>query len=177
MPELSGTDWTEQVLAPIIVLIVGGGPIGLGIALELGWRGIESTLVEQGDGEIEHPRTGLMAVRTMELLRRWGLAQRIRDSGFPDDYELSMVFCTSLNGLLLAKEPYPSMRDMPTPPETREKKQRCPQLWMQPILAEAARRWRSGRTTCSLATAPPAPCAPGSALTCRGGYSATRSTS
>jgi len=166
MPELSGTDWTEQVLAPIIdrhlmmnllltmtntaqpatqrtlhtpVLIVGGGPIGLGMALELGWRGIESTLVEQGDGEIEHPRTGLMAVRTMELLRRWGLAQRIRDSGFPDDYELSMVFCTSLNGLLLAKEPYPSMRDMPTPPETPEKKRRCPQLWMQPILAEAAR--------------------------------------
>lgn len=120
------------------VLIVGGGPIGLGMSLEMASRGIESTLVEQGDGNIEHPRTGLMAVRTMEILRRWGLAQQIRDCGFPDDYELSMVFCTSLNGLLLAKEPYPSMRATPTPPETPEKKQRCPQLWMQPILARAA---------------------------------------
>ncbi len=120
------------------VLIVGGGPIGLGMALEMASRGIQSTLVEQGDGNIEHPRTGLMAVRTMEVLRRWGLAQQIRECGFPDDYELSMVFCTSLNGLLLAKEPYPSMRDTPTPPETPEKKQRCPQLWMQPILALAA---------------------------------------
>lgn len=120
------------------VLIVGGGPIGLGMALELAWRGIDSMLVEQGDGNIEHPRTGLIAVRTMEVLRRWGLAQHIRDCGFPEDYELSMVFCTSLNGLLLAKEPYPSMRETPTPAETPEKKQRCPQLWMQPILAQAA---------------------------------------
>ncbi|MDM0021795.1 FAD-dependent monooxygenase [Variovorax saccharolyticus] len=122
------------------VLVVGGGPVGLGMAIELSWRGIDSILIEQGDGTIEHPRTGLMAVRTMELLRRWGLAQRIRESGFPDDYELSMVFCTSLNGLLLAKEPYPSMRDTPTPAETPEKKQRCPQLWMQPILADAVRQ-------------------------------------
>ena len=100
------------------VLIVGGGPIGLSMAIELGWRGIESILVDEGDGTIEHPRTGLIAVRTMELFRRWGLAQRVRDCGFPDDYDLSMVFCTSLNGLLLDRESYPSMRDAPTPPET-----------------------------------------------------------
>ena len=121
------------------VLIVGGGPIGLSMAIELGWRGIESILVDEGDGTIEHPRTGLIAVRTMELFRRWGLAQRVRDCGFPDDYDLSMVFCTSLNGLLLDRESYPSMRDAPTPPETPEKKQRCPQLWLQPILTDAAR--------------------------------------
>lgn len=121
------------------VLIVGGGPVGLSMAIELGWRGIESILVDEGDGTIEHPRTGLIAMRTMELFRRWGLAQRVRDCGFPDDYELSMVFCTSLNGLLLDQEKYPSMRDAPTPPETPEKKQRCPQLWLQPILTDAAR--------------------------------------
>ena len=121
------------------VLIVGGGPIGLSMAIELGWRGIESILVDEGDGTIEHPRTGLIAVRTMELFRRWGLAQRVRDCGFPADDDLSMVFCTSLNGLLLDRESYPSMRDAPTPPETPEKKQRCPQLWLQPILTDAAR--------------------------------------
>lgn len=121
------------------VLIVGGGPVGLSMAIELGWRGVDSILVDEGDGTIEHPRTGLIAVRTMELFRRWGLAQRVRECGFPDDYELSMVFCTSLNGLLLDAEKYPSMRDAPTPPETPEKKQRCPQLWLQPILTEAAR--------------------------------------
>ncbi len=120
------------------VLIVGGGPVGLSMAIELGWRGIESILVDEGDGTIEHPRTGLIAVRTMELFRRWGLAQHVRECGFPEDYDLSMVFCTSLNGLLLDQEKYPSMRDAPTPPETPEKKQRCPQLWLQPILTDAA---------------------------------------
>src|SRR6266446_2484739 len=119
------------------VLIVGGGPIGLSMAIELGWRGIDHVLVEQGDGTIDHPRTGLIAVRTLEALRRWGLAQRVRDCGFPDDYELSMVFCTSLNGRLLDVEKYPSMRDTPTPAATPEKKQRCPQLWLQPILSGA----------------------------------------
>jgi len=122
------------------VLIVGAGPVGLGMAIELGRRGIATTLVDQGDGTIEHPRTGLVAVRTMELARRWGLASEIREAGFPSDYELSMVFCTSLNGHLLGKEPYPSMRMTPTPPETPEKKQRCPQMWMQPIFAAAAEK-------------------------------------
>jgi len=120
------------------VLVVGAGPVGLGMGLELDWLGVNSMVVDQGDGSVEHPRTGLIAVRTMELFRRWGLAQRIRDAGFPEDYELSMVFCTSLNGHVLAREPYPSMRDTPTPPETPEKKQRCPQSWMQPVLRDAA---------------------------------------
>ena len=38
------------------VLIVGGGPVGLGLAADLGWRGIDCMLVEQGDGTINHPR-------------------------------------------------------------------------------------------------------------------------
>ncbi len=129
---------TNSTLLNTPALIVGAGPVGLGMALDLAWRGIDSMLVEQGDGKVDHPRTGLIAVRTMELLRRWGIAQAVRDSGFPDDYELSNVFCTSLSGRLLAKAAYPSMRDTPTPPETPEKKQRCPQMWMQPVLADAA---------------------------------------
>ncbi len=120
------------------VLIVGAGPVGLALSIELGWRGIKNILIDQGDGSLEHPRTGLVAVRTMEMFRRWGFAESIRNCGFPDDYELSMVFCTSLNGYQLDKEFYPSMKDTPTPPETPEKKQRCPQLWMQPMLTEKA---------------------------------------
>lgn len=103
------------------ILIVGGGPVGLGMHIELGRRGIRSLLIEQGDGTIEHPRTGLVAIRTMEIFRQWGIAQDVRACGFPQDYELSMVFCTSLTGKLLDREPYPSMRDAPTPSETPEK--------------------------------------------------------
>ena len=120
------------------ILIVGAGPVGLGMAIELGNRGIDCVVVDRGDGTIEHPRTGLVAIRTMEAFRQWGIAANVRACGFPEDYDLSMVFCTSLNGLVLDREAYPSMRDAPTPPETPEKKQRCPQLWLQPIMARAA---------------------------------------
>jgi 2-polyprenyl-6-methoxyphenol hydroxylase-like FAD-dependent oxidoreductase len=119
------------------ILIVGAGPVGLAMAIELGNRGVECILVDRGDGTIEHPRTGLVAIRTMEAFRMWGIADAVRNCGFPPAYELSMVFCTSLNGKLLDKEPYPSMAAAPTPPETPEKKQRCPQLWLQPILSRA----------------------------------------
>jgi len=121
------------------VLIVGAGPVGLAAALELDYHGIECMVIDQGDGRVEHPRTGLIAVRTMEFCRRWGIAQRIRACGFPEDYALSIVFCTSLSGFTLARQDYPSMRDTPTPDATPEKRQRCPQMWFDPILRNALR--------------------------------------
>ncbi|OWT54835.1 FAD-dependent monooxygenase [Candidimonas nitroreducens] len=128
----------SEAAVDVPVLIVGGGPVGLAMSIDLSRRGVRSVLLEQGNGTIEHPRTGLVAIRTMEAFRMWGISEQVRACGFPEDYDLSMVFCTSLNGLLLDREPYPSMRDSLTPPETPEKKQRCPQLWLQPILTEAA---------------------------------------
>ena len=62
------------------VLIVGGGPVGLALAIDLGWRGIACTLVEQGDGSIAHPRANAENARTMEFFRRWGIADDVRAS-------------------------------------------------------------------------------------------------
>src|ERR1035437_5954187 len=93
------------------VLIVGGGPVGLALALELSWRGVRCMLIERTDGAIDNPKTGHIASRTMEFCRRWGIAPRVRQCGFPDDDQLNMVFCTSLTGHLLSQHRYPSMRD------------------------------------------------------------------
>ena len=49
------------------VLIVGGGPVGLSLACELGWRGIDCLLVERRDGSIGHPKMNQVGVRTMEF--------------------------------------------------------------------------------------------------------------
>lgn len=127
---------TRQIDTP--VLIVGGGPVGLALALDLGWRGTPCTVIEQSDGAVDHPKIGIIQVRTMEFFRRWGIAERVRKAGFPDDYELSIIFCTSLAGHLLAKEPYPSIADAPTPVWTPERRQRCPQMWLNPLLQQAA---------------------------------------
>ena len=83
-----------------------------------------------------HPRTGLVSTRTMEFCRRWGIAAEVRACGFPEDFPLNIVFCTSLNGHTLERADYPSMRELPTPPQSPEKKQRCPQSWFDPILRQ-----------------------------------------
>ncbi|NYE21906.1 FAD-dependent monooxygenase [Pigmentiphaga litoralis] len=116
------------------VAIVGAGPIGLSLAIDLAWRGVDVVLLEKSDGKVDHPRLGLIAVRTMEFFRRWGLTSDVRHCGFPDDFGLSIEFCTSMTGHLLERDNYPSIRDMETPSWTPEKKQRCPQHWLDPIL-------------------------------------------
>ena len=122
------------------VLIVGAGPVGLGLALDLGTRGTACTVVEMTDGIIVQPKIGLMAIRTMEIFRRWGIDESVRNAGFPRDYKLSMVFCTSLSGHLLDREDYPSLDGMETPEWSTDKKQRCPQIWLNPIMQAAVEK-------------------------------------
>ena len=50
------------------VLIVGGGPVGLALAADLGWRGTECVLIEQTDGTINTPKMNEVNIRTMEHL-------------------------------------------------------------------------------------------------------------
>src|SRR3990172_7775847 len=68
------------------VLIVGGGPVGLALAGDLGWRGVRCLLIEQSDGSIYQPRMDLVGVRTMEFCRRWGLVPAVEASRYPRDY-------------------------------------------------------------------------------------------
>ena len=81
----------------IPVLIVGGGPVGLALAAELGFHGVACELVEQTDGAIVTPKMNEVNVRTMEFCRRWGVADQVLDCPFPADYPLDVVFVTSLN--------------------------------------------------------------------------------
>ena len=121
------------------VLIVGGGPVGLSLALEFACRGIACTMIDQGDGVVRLSKMGHVSIRSMEHCRRWGVAQAVRDCGFPVDYPLNQIFCTGLNGQHIVTLEYPSIADEPSSDLSPEKKQRCPQLWFDPILAEAAR--------------------------------------
>jgi 2-polyprenyl-6-methoxyphenol hydroxylase-like FAD-dependent oxidoreductase len=131
---------TKESTLKTAVLVVGGGAAGLSAALELGWRGQQVLLVDEGTGDITHPRTGAISVRTMEFCRRWGIVGEVRRCGFPADYPLDNVFCTSLSGYELARAEFPSMRAALPPAQSPEGRQRCPQMWFDPILARAAAR-------------------------------------
>ena len=92
------------------VLIAGGGPVGLALAADLGWRGIECVLVEQTDGRINTPKMQEVNVRTMEFCRRWGVADRVMNCPFPDDHPTDVVFVTSLGGYELARMERPARK-------------------------------------------------------------------
>ena len=69
------------------VLIVGAGPVGLMLAIDLAWRGIDVTVVEtRRPGEAPEPKCNHVAARTMEIFRRLGLADTVRNAGLPADY-------------------------------------------------------------------------------------------
>ena len=85
------------------VLIVGAGPVGLSLAVELGRRGIAACVIEQNDRVGYQPRAKTTNVRTMAHMRRWGLAEEIRRvSPLAQDYPRNVIFATRLFGRPLA---------------------------------------------------------------------------
>ncbi len=81
------------------VLIVGAGPVGLALAIELGSRGVRCIVVEQHDRVGVAPRAKTTNVRTREHLRRWGIADRLAAaSPLGVDYPANVVFATRLCG-------------------------------------------------------------------------------
>jgi 2-polyprenyl-6-methoxyphenol hydroxylase-like FAD-dependent oxidoreductase len=125
------------------VLIVGGGPVGLAVAIELGRRGIACTLVEQFDGTIHHPRATAQNARTMEFFRRWGVSDAVRESGMPADFPHTVLYLTSLTGFEIARieRPHHGMGKSST--TSPERPQRCNQIWLDPILRELASSYDS----------------------------------
>jgi 2-polyprenyl-6-methoxyphenol hydroxylase-like FAD-dependent oxidoreductase len=125
--------------ARVPVLIVGGGPVGLALAGELGWRGVPCMLIEKTDGAIEQPKMDLVGVRTMEFCRRWGIVDWVREAPYPPDYPQDYVYVTGLNGYELGREPFPGRGLEPCPPESPQKRERVPQDMFDPILTRFAR--------------------------------------
>jgi 2-polyprenyl-6-methoxyphenol hydroxylase-like FAD-dependent oxidoreductase len=90
---------TERVESTA-VLVIGGGPAGLAAASELGLHGVHCVVLEPR-AEVSHlrPRAKTTSVRTMEHLRRWGIADALRAAApLPVAWSQRVTFCESLSG-------------------------------------------------------------------------------
>ena len=128
------------------VLIVGAGPVGLTLAIDLAWRGINVTVAEtRARAAPPEPKCNHVAARTMETFRRLGIAGKVRNAGLPADYPHDISYRTSFTGPELTRIRIPCRRDrftMTDGPDcnwpTPEPPHRINQIFLEPILFEHA---------------------------------------
>jgi len=128
------------------VLVVGGGPVGLTLAMDLAWRGVDVVVLEKrARATPPPPKCNHVSARTMEVFRRLGVAGKLRNAGLPADYPNDASYRTSFTGQELTRIPIPCRRDRyiatdgpdtdwPTP----EPPHRINQIYLEPILFDHA---------------------------------------
>jgi 2-polyprenyl-6-methoxyphenol hydroxylase-like FAD-dependent oxidoreductase len=134
------------------VLIVGAGPVGLTLAVDLGRRGVDCVLIEQKAAPEFLPKMERCNARTMEIFRRMGVIDRVRQSGLPSSVPMDVFIVLAMNEPPLLHLPYPSVdearaqiasRNDGTMP--REPYQLISQYTLEPLLKAEAERQPSVR--------------------------------
>jgi 2-polyprenyl-6-methoxyphenol hydroxylase-like FAD-dependent oxidoreductase len=130
------------------VLIAGAGPVGLAAAVELGRRGISCVVIEpRAEVSRARPRCKTVNVRTMEHLRRWGVAERLRAAApLSPTWSQDIVFCTTLSGRELSR--FTGVFGLDADPDRcAEVGQQAPQYVFEEVLREVV----DELPTCALA--------------------------
>lgn len=141
-------DSSDRLPESTDVLVSGAGPVGLATAVELGHRGISCVVVEpRATVSRARPRCKTVNVRTMEHLRRWGLAERFRAAApLSPSWSQDIVFCTTLIGREISR--FAGVFGLDADPE------RCPEVGQQApqyVLEELLREVVAALPTCTLA--------------------------
>ena len=93
------------------VLIAGGGPVGMMLARELAWRGIDCMLAERNATTTRHPKMDITNGRTMEHFRRLGMIDRIRAAAVPESQPFDVAWITNMSGHEVARFSYPNVTE------------------------------------------------------------------
>ena len=126
------------------VVIAGGGPVGMIVAIELGRRGLRCVLLNDRPTTATHPKANAISSRTMEHLRRLGLASAVRARGLDDDHPTDLAYFTRLTGYEIGRYRQPSRREALAEAEagtgswaSPEPPHRCSQLFLEAELKKA----------------------------------------
>jgi 2-polyprenyl-6-methoxyphenol hydroxylase-like FAD-dependent oxidoreductase len=91
------------------VLIVGAGPTGLTLAIDLGQRGVRTIIIEQKDAPQFLPKMERCNARTMEIYRRMGIVDKVRAAGLPTHCPMDIFIVLSLIEPPLVHHVHPSV--------------------------------------------------------------------
>jgi 2-polyprenyl-6-methoxyphenol hydroxylase-like FAD-dependent oxidoreductase len=100
-------------------------------------------VVEQNERPADHPRATAINARSMEFMRRWGVADAVRKAAAPEDFPHTALYCTCLNGFEVARIERPHHGGRRPTAMSPERAQRCNQIWLDPILCERATSFAS----------------------------------
>ena len=93
------------------VLVVGAGPVGLTLAVDLGRRGVRCTLIEKKPAPEFLPKMERCNARTMEIFRRMGVGDEIRAAGLDRRVPMDVYIALAMNEPPLLRLPYPSVAE------------------------------------------------------------------
>jgi 2-polyprenyl-6-methoxyphenol hydroxylase-like FAD-dependent oxidoreductase len=93
------------------VIVCGAGPTGLTLAIDLGMRGVDCLVVERLLVPSPWPKFDRCNARTMEFYRRLGLAEGIRELGYPPDEPMDVYVLTRMSEPPIVHLPYPSVTE------------------------------------------------------------------
>ena len=136
------------------VLVVGAGPVGLTLAIDLAQRGVDVLLLEQRrDAEPPSAKCNHVSARSMEIFRRLGFARAVRDAGLPADHPHDVAYRTTFTGIELSRIRIASRGERGTPRDdgadshwpTPEPPHRVNQIYLEPVLRAQARATRGLR--------------------------------
>ncbi|NLY27682.1 MAG: FAD-dependent oxidoreductase [Alcaligenaceae bacterium] len=135
------------------VVIVGAGPVGLTLAMDLASRGVSVCVIEQRHPNDTAPvKCNHTSARSMEIFRRLGVADALRSTGLPPDYPHSISYRITSTGKELANIPIPSRQQrftMTSGPDcgwpTPEPPHRINQIFLEPVLVQHAARYETLR--------------------------------
>lgn len=80
------------------VIIIGGGPVGVALGIELGLNNVNTLILEKHKNPLQTPRAQSLSARSMEFFLRWGIDTELENHILlPKNFPLNCIWSSKFN--------------------------------------------------------------------------------